>query len=532
MTPHVTKTLLPPDAFGGAPAAHAAHMPDDYLEFTPPQAEKSLCQQLKDAGLMERFAADKSDEDLVNLTYDDEFMLRPKQLAVLNSTAQITDAHGGRGWGKTKVASSWVRKNIRTPGVKHGALVARTEAEFVQFLLEGETGILAAYPEGQKPVWKPKRRWLEWPDGKRCTVVYGDKPDQAKGLNLQFALIDEGAKFHDLRKLWLWLLPALRVKHPNYAMPPALFTSTPEPHPTLRNFQMRFLAGDPAINIVTGSSYENSEMPAAQLRELEEQYGIGTRLFKQEIMGELLEEIEGALWKHEWFNDRYQPPQPLHGMHPGAPSPELDAAIAAMRDEMSHVVVSVDPSGARGKDDTNRDMIGVTVEGLHAETGHGVVMADETLRASGSEWPYRVADVYRRYRADCVVGEANHGGDMVRALVHVADPNIPYVAVHASHGKSKRAQPVAALYAAKRVKHVDWVLPNKNQVLKHLEMQLTEMTSQAPPLDYMGVGSPDRADSCVWGVTYLFGLDSKGNEGTWDVPTPRAATARRMEEGY
>ena len=489
-----------------------------------PDEELSIMQRLKKAGKTAQFVAGLSDGEIEALPYRDDLWMRRKQLALVNTKAGITLGMGGRGWGKTRVMSATVKKHLALKGVNHGAIVARTESEFIQFILEGESGILASSPPNYQPHWRRDKRQLLWPDGKRCTVVFGDSPEQAKGLNLQFAVIDEGAKFHDLQTLWKFLIAALRVKHPlrGTKMPPALFTTTPEPHPTLNSFVERALDSDPEVLVVTGATYENIELPSGFIEELIMEYGVGTRLYQQEILGKLLMDIPGALWSAESFNNRYKPPMDLSTGDPDA----LDAMV----DEMSEIVVGVDPSGARGKEDVNRDQIGIGLLGRHAGTGRVIVMADETLRASGDEWPMLVASLFRKYRADMVVGETNFGGDMVRALLHAADPSIPYTEVRASKGKGKRAQPVAANYAAGRVQHVDHVDPRFGaQVLKKLENQMMAMTSQAPPFDYQGDGSPDRADAVIWGATYLLDLDTSVKQPTFGVPSLPKTTRRRMD---
>ena len=504
----------------------------DVLSSLPPipDEELSLHQRLKKSGKLAAWVAQRSDAEIEALPFRDDLWLRRKQLALVNTLSSLALGMGGRGWGKTRVMSATIKKHLQTKGVTHGAIVARTESEFLQMVLEGESGILASFPPDYHPTWRKQKRQLVWPDGKKCTVIYGDTPDQAKGLNLQFAVVDEGAKYHDLELTWKWLLAAVRKKHPLYGdrQPPVLFTTTPEPHPTLNKMVQRAIAGEKdeagraAVFVVTGATYENVELPPGFIRELIVEYGVGTRLYQQEILGKLLLDIPGALWSAESFGNRWKPPMDLSSGDP--------AAIDAMVDEMSEVVVAVDPSGARGKEDVNRDQIGIGILGRHAETRRVIVMADETLRASGDEWPVLVAGLFGRYRADCVVGETNFGGDMVRALVHTADPSIPYVEVRASRGKGKRAQPVAANYAAGRVQHVDHVDPRFGaQALKKLENQMMAMTSQAPPLDYQGDGSPDRADAVIWGATYLLDLDATAKHETFGVPSLPKATRRRMD---
>ena len=497
-----------------------------------PVEELSLMQRVKRLGAdaKAKWLARLSADDIEGLPYRDDMWMRRKQLALLNTTASNTIGMGGRGWGKTRILSATVKRHLRTPGVKRGAVLARTEAEFHQMIMEGDSGILATFPPDYLPKYNSKKRILKWPDGKECIVCYGDKPDQTRGINVQFAVIDEGAKYHDLQLTWRLLLASLRVKHPLYGdrQPPALFTTTPEPHPTLNAFVQRAIDGEldeegrRSVLVVTGATYENVELPRGFIRELVTEYGVGTRIYQQEILGKLLMDIPGALWDAESFNRRWEPPQDL-----GAGG---NAAVDSMVERMGRVVVAVDPSGARGKHDVNRDQIGISVVGLLADQpGQAVVMADETLRASGDEWPFLVAQVYRRYRADCVVAENNFGGDLVRAVIHTADPNIPYVEVRASRGKVKRAQPVAALYNAGRVQHVHHVSPTTGaQALKMLEAQMQAMTSQAPPLDYQGDGSPDRADAAVWALTHLFDLDDQV-QATWDVPGRRASARRKRD---
>lgn len=184
--------------------------------------------------------------------------------------------------------------------------------------------------------------------------------------------------------------------------------------------------------------------------------------------------------------------------------------------EWLRIVVAVDPSGCRGEEDFRSDEIGIIVAAL-GDDSHGYVLEDLSGRYSPEEWGRVAVDAYERYSADTVVGEDNFGGDMVRSIVHAANPSVPYQSVHASRGKIIRADPVAQLYEQGKVHHVGY--------FPEMEDQMLAMTTAG----YTGIKSPDRMDALVWAITYLFPMITRAAQKEWRAPTvlkPKRSASR------
>ena len=321
---------------------------------------------------------------------------------------------------------------------------------------------------------------------------------------MQAVLIDELAKYQNPTELMQTLTPMVREPRHDGKPTPILMTTTPQPIPLIKNYVRREMEGDTSVKIIRGTSHENlRNMAPNVIKEMEMELGVGSRLWRQEVLGEVLPEAEGALWRPEMFLSHYAPllyndfDGPARDAQ-GNPIVDKDALMAEMR----RAIVVVDPSGARDPD-CNSDEIGIMVMGQLASNGRAVVIRDNSLVDSPEKWGAIVADNYHRYQCDCVVGEENFGGDMVRSTIHAHDRRIPYKGVRASRGKIVRAEPAAALYHAKRVYHLRVPGQIGPQNLQQAEDQLMLMTPQG----FMGEGSPDRGDAIIWGLTYLYDLD-------------------------
>jgi len=262
------------------------------------------------------------------------------------------------------------------------------------------------------------------------------------------------------------LMPALRVGE----FPRVVVTTTPRLVPLIRDLVGR---DDGSVHITRGSTWENADnLSAAALAELRHRYG-GTRLGRQELEGELLEDVDGALWARD----------------------DIDAARVKLGEvpQLHRVVVAIDPATTSGEDS---DQTGIVVVG-EGPGGHGYVLADLTFRGTPDATMRKAVGAYHQYQADSVVAEVNNGGDYIRSLLRTVDPQIPYRSVRATRGKRTRAEPVSALYEQRRMHHVG--------VFPELE---DEMCSWTP--DSL-LGSPDRMDALVWGCTELRGL----SVGSW-----------------
>jgi predicted phage terminase large subunit-like protein len=368
---------------------------------------------------------------------------------------------GGRGVGKNHSGSCWV--NAIASRACRIALVSPTSADARDVMVLGPSGIVALAANWNRPVFEPSRRRLVWPSGAEAMLFSAEEPDRLRGPQFHYAWVDELAAMRDARNVWNMLMMGLRLgEHPR-----CFVSTTPRPIPLLREL----IARNGADVIVTrGRTMDNAaNLAPTFLTTILKQYE-GTRLGRQELEAELLEDVQGALWTRDMLDKARVAPD----------------ALPAMR----RVVVAVDPSGARGADDERADSIGIVVAALGVD-GRGYVIEDCTTKDSPAGWGRKAVSAYRRHRADRIVAERNFGGAMVQHVLRTADPSIPFKEVVASRGKIVRAEPIAALFEQGRVSIVNG--------LSELEDQLCAMTSEG----YVGGGSPDRADAMVWALSEL-----------------------------
>ena len=373
----------------------------------------------------------------------------------------------GRGFGKTRAGAEWVRGIAERDGSARMALVGASLHDARSIMVEGESGLLAIAPPGRRPQWWPSRHELRWPNGARAHIYGAADPDMLRGPQHSHGWADEIGKWPHGVLAWDNLAMGLRLG----ARPRVVATTTPRPVPLVVR-----LAADPSVMVTRGRTQDNAaNLPGAFLAEMERGFA-GTRLGRQELDGELLLEIDGALWTRALLEQ-------CRNMR----APDRDALV--------RLVVAVDPPARE-----SGDACGIVAAGIDGQ-GTAYVLEDATLNGAGPErWARRVADTAERWRADRVVAEANNGGDMVAAVLRAANIYLPVKLVHAARGKSARAEPVAALYETGRVKHVG--------LFNQLEDQLCGMTIDGR---YEGPGrSPDRADALVWALTEI-SLSRSGN---------------------
>ena len=429
-----------------------------------------------------------SAHDMISLEDDDIRLAGLNQLGEATVEQVITDWHrlarpsqlppegdwpvwmimAGRGFGKTRAGAEWVRMVAEGDGTARIALVGATLGEACSIMVEGPSGVLGIAPPGARPRWWPSRREVRWPNGARARIYGACDPESLRGPQHSHGWADEIGKWPNGIAAWDNLAMGMRLGE----RPRIVATTTPRPVPLVVR-----LHADPSVAVTRGETGENAAaLPAAFLAEMKRTFG-ASRLGRQELGGELLLDIEGALWTRALL-DRCR-------MQGRVPDP----------DGLARLVVAVDPpASARG------DACGIVVAALGAD-GQGLVLEDASLeRASPQQWARRVAQTAERWRADRVVAEANNGGDMVGAVLRAADIGLPVKLVHAARGKVARAEPVAALYEAGRVRHAG--------MFAALEDQLCGMTQNG---GYEGPGrSPDRADALVWALTELM-LSYSGN---------------------
>lgn len=362
----------------------------------------------------------------------------------------------GRGFGKTRAGAEWVRSIAERDGSARIALVGATIGDVRRVMIEGESGVLAVAPPALRPRWEPSLGKLSWRSGAQAFVYSGEAPDGLRGGQHSHAWGDEIAKWAWPQATWDNLAMGLRLGE----RPRALLTTTPRPIALLKKLRA---ARDTVT--VTGRMADNRLLPAAFVAAMIADYG-GTRLGRQELDGDLIEDLAGALWTRA----------------------RLEAYRVRSLPDMARVVVGVDPSASIGGDACGIVAVGLGVDGL------GYVVEDATVTGASPEgWARAVADCAARVGADRVVAEANNGGAMVQTVLIGADAAMPVALVHAAHGKVARAEPVAALYERGRVRHLG--------AFPALEDELCGLIAGG---GYEGPGrSPDRADALVWALSEL-----------------------------
>ncbi|MBL4766514.1 MAG: DNA-packaging protein [Rhodobacteraceae bacterium] len=405
------------------------------------------------------FIASLSDGECKALMYDWRgFNARPNQIAP-DGDWDIWLALAGRGFGKTRMGAEWVKEKVESGQAKRIALIAETAADARDVLVEGESGLLSIYPDGQGPLYEPSKRRLTWKNGAVATLFNATEPNQLRGPQYDLAWSDELAKWRYARETWDQLQFGLRLGD----NPQQIVTTTPRPIEIVK----AIIAGREGEVVITrGNTMENASNLAAKfLRKIKLKYE-GTRLGRQELNAEILGDIPNALWTLANI-DLFRIPS----------APET----------LDRIVVAVDPAITN----TDRsDEHGIVACG---SLGHeGYVLEDASIKGSPEEWARAAITCYDDWHADCIVVEVNQGGDMVAATIRTIRQYIPIHEVRATRGKHVRAEPISSLYQQGRIHHVG--------AFVELENQMTMMTSAG----YEGEGSPDRLDALVWGMTELF----------------------------
>jgi phage terminase large subunit-like protein len=386
----------------------------------------------------------------------------------------------GRGAGKTRSGAEWVRDAVERRGLRRIALVGQTKADVRDTMIEiGDSSLLSCCPPWFRPTYEVSKRRVTWPNGAIAVAYSGDEPDQLRGPQHDAAWVDELAKMKYPQETWDNLQLGLRLG----AHPQCVVTTTPRPIEILKS-----IIGDPDTVETRVSTYANRANLAPKFLAYIERKYAGTRLGRQELDGELLDDVLGALWTRGLI-DRYR-------------------VKAVSRDTFVRVAVAIDPAVTSGED---ADETGIVAVGL-AEDGHAYVLEDRTLRGKPAEWAGAALGLAADWSADVIVAEANQGGEMVAHTIWTAAPYAPVTLVHASRGKRTRAEPISMLYEQGRVHHVG--------MLAALE---DEMCTWVPGDD--ALRSPDRMDALVWALSKLFYEPDEGDAGqvTYDDPVSIAA---------
>lgn len=402
----------------------------------------------------------------------------------------------GRGFGKTRVGAETIRSWVcgDTP-LSSGrcsriALVAETAADARDVMVLGESGILANHPKDFRPEWSPTNRCLTWPNGAKAWTYNATEPDQLRGPQHDGAWTDELAKFDKAQETWDQLQFGLRLGE----RPRQIVTTTPRPIPIIRK-----LINDPDCFVTRGRTYDNAANLASPfLKQIEERYG-GTRLGRQELEGEVLDDMPGALWTRDMIDGNRKP----LGM-----SPDFD-----------RIVVAVDPATTSGEEADETGIVAVGISRDDDGVTRGYVLADRSRRGTPDEWAGEAVALYHELDADKIVAEKNQGGEMVSALLRAKDRNVPVQLVTATRGKVVRAEPISSLYEQGRIHHVGR--------FDKLEDQMCLFTRDA---DRSPGNSPDRVDALVWGLSALFERMT-GRRKRKDSSLPDGLEYRRLSDG-
>ena len=369
---------------------------------------------------------------------------------------------GGRGAGKTRAGAEWIKSLANAPKQdgetdRRIALIGETEHETREVMIEGVSGLLAVHPHNARPLWSPARRRLEWNNGAIAQAFSAEDPESLRGPQFSAAWADELAKWRHAEATFDMLQFGLRLG----ARPRQVITTTPRPISLLKR-----LIVDPSSVVTRAATRANAfHLSPVFIDTVVKRYD-GTRLGRQELDGEIIDERPDALWTRGG----------------------IESCRIAEAPPLQRIVVAIDPPVSAGK---GADACGLVAAG-RGENDIIYVIADETVSGlSPAGWATKAIALWRRLEADALVVEVNQGGDMVRSVIREVDNNVPVIAVRASRGKWLRAEPVAALYEQGRVKHAG--------VFPALEDEMCDFG-----LNGLSSGrSPDRLDAMVWAVSHL-----------------------------
>lgn len=411
----------------------------------------------------EKWLSSLTEAEKAELLHTWSFWARPNQLPP-EGDWNTWLVMAGRGFGKTRMGAEWVRSLAHAyPGCRI-ALVAETAADARDVMIKGDSGLLSCDPTLTEDSWSPTNRCLTWPNGTKAFTYNGTTPDQLRGPQHHFAWVDELAKFEYMQEAWDQVQFGLRLgEHPR-----CLVTTTPRPLPLIKK-----LVEDPDTVVTRGATIDNkANLASNAIKQLYERYG-GTRLGRQELEGEILGDIPGALWNRQSIDD---------------------SRVRTAPEDLERIVVAIDPAASS---EERSDEHGICVVGLARDSdgyAHGYVLEDGSLKGTPEDWAKRAVHLYRKWQADKIIAEKNNGGEMVETVIRTQDRSLPIKLVHASRGKVVRAEPISALYEQGRIHHVG--------SFDELEDQMC--TFSVDNVRNSSTGSPDRVDALVWGLTELF----------------------------
>ena len=372
----------------------------------------------------------------------------------------------GRGFGKTYAGANWLIEGHLNGTLINSGIVAATATDLRRYCIDGPSGVIAQAPEYFKPKHVPSKVKLEWPNGTITDLFSSEKPARIRGPNLDGVWCDELSWWMRVEECWDNLDFSLRFgKNPQ-----RVITMTPRPIKLVRQ-----IIKEDDVVITRGVTSDNAaNLAASFLQRIQKKHG-GTRLGRQELSGELLEDAEGALWKMDQLDQirTYDDPPKL-----------------------TRTVVALDPSASSGED---ADEAGIVVSGKDKQN-RGHVIADHSLRGTPNEWGRKAIWAYHEYNANIIVAEKNQGGEMITEVLNNIDKSVPVKLVHASQGKVARAEPVSILYEKYQIDHHGLFRELEDEMVNFVPNDVTE--------------SPNRVDALVWGLTELF-IKARPKAGSW-----------------
>lgn len=374
-----------------------------------------------------------SAEQLRRMPYDWQFWARPKQYRPIGEFLQSEHSYclitSGRGFGKTRVGSEWTRYVMENGIYSEGSIVAPTVGLARRDMIRGSSGILRVCPP-DSVIYEPSKQTLTWPahihglkrDG-IVNILSADDPERLRGLNNEFIWADELAAWDKAEDAWAMLMFTLRVGE----SPKALITSTPQPLKLLADLIDDAEKENPQTLLIEGSTYENAgNLNERFLKAIIQKYE-NTELGDQEIYGKLLRNM-GGLFKPSFIG-------------------RLNASDCP---EFLRTVVAIDPA-ASSKMTSNDTAIAVASQGVD---GNYYLRHIEASKWTPKAWSDKLNDLYKEYRADCIIAEINNGGEMVEHTIQQGYKDLPVKVINASKGKTKRAEPISLLYQKGKIFHV------------------------------------------------------------------------------
>lgn len=415
------------------------------------------------AGLSDREKAELDKILAVELLerWDWRKQARPEQLAPAGDWLTWTIL-AGRGFGKTRSGAEWIREEVSAKRASRIALIGETQKDLEEVMLFGDSGIARVFPPHERPKITTKPVRVVFHTGAIANGYNATEPDQLRGPQFDCAWADELAKWRYARETWDQLQFGLRLgRHPRQVV-----TTTPRPIPILKEI----LAAETTV-VTRGITSDNAaNLAASFLKSITEKYA-GTRLGRQELSAEILDDVPDALWTRAAL--------------------DRDRRREDEIPPLKRVVVAIDPAAKKNEMPEDGAATGIIVAGV-GEDNRGYVIDDRTMRGSPNEWARMAVACFDRYEANCIVAEINNGGEMVEGTVKAVRKNVPFKAVHASRGKWTRAEPIAALYEQGRISHVGTFAPLEDEMVNF------------GPNGMVGEASPDRVDALVWALTELF----------------------------